>query len=107
MLKRKNLIYSLIGLNIILLTALIFYKLPPTVEAQPTCVPITGGGMYTLWGATNKDHIDRSCYVTNPRTGACSCGALSDASLGRFLNPNQPNCVDNLSNCATEVHFCY
>ncbi len=41
MLKRKNLIYSLIGLNIILLTGLIFYPLQRTVDAQ-TCVVVKG-----------------------------------------------------------------
>lgn len=39
MLNRKNLIYLLLGLNIILLATLIFHKTPSTVEAQ-TCVPI-------------------------------------------------------------------
>ncbi len=39
MLKRENLIYSLIGLNIILFMGLIFYQPPPTVEAAPVCVP--------------------------------------------------------------------
>lgn len=59
MLKHKNLIYSLIGLNIILLIALIFYKLPPTVEAQ-SCVAIpTGFGncqvINTNQGVKNRD----------------------------------------------------
>lgn len=62
MLKRKNLIYLLIGLNIILLAAIIFYKLPPTVEAQ-TCVPIpTGFGACQVINVNfGVKHRDANC----------------------------------------------
>lgn len=89
MLKQKNLIYSLLGLNIILFLGLIFYQPPPTVEAQ-TCVPshgtLSGPWTVTDTGTGFKDvgmASHTACFLTTvygTLEDGAGCKILGDAS---------------------------